>query len=308
MRRQRGVALILVLTMLSILIGISANYMLSISRETESIDIVNSRTQARYSAFAGVQYAQFAMQDGDKALRWTTDGRLFSTEFAGGVVYLRILPASGRIDINRAGVQLLTLLFEYAGFSEEQAEQVAANVVHWRGQSGALVAGAVSDEDYEDAGLAVPPHRAFYTVEELVQVLGMDLVRYNKIKSLVTVYGSARVNALAASDEVLKMLILSDENIAAIRTAHMNYITDDTPFPKELQVLSPFLTFKIRDNYYRVLSYAVAGNGTSEAVYSLIKSRRDKNGAFQTMQTGLLNAVERAEFIQMIEQEKAQEG
>lgn len=307
MRKQRGVALILVLTMLSVLIGISANYMLSISRETESIDIVNHRTQARYSAFAGIQYAQFAMQDSDKEIRWTTNGKLFTTELAGGIIYIQITPESGRIDINRATPELLALLFEYAGAAPEQAIYLADNVAHWRNREDIQVGQSAFDADYEAAGKALPAHRQFYAIEEITQVLGVNLSIYSKIKTLITVFGDGRVNLLSAADETLKALQLTDDDIIAVHNARETYYNDETAVPSNLLQLSPFLTFRMRGNYYRILSYAEAENGSSEAVFSVIKSRRNRQGAFDEMQRGLLSGKEREQFIARIKQEKTQQ-
>lgn len=308
MKKQRGVALILVLTMLSVLIGISANYILSVSRETESIDLINNRTQARYSAFAGIQYAQFAMQDPNKEIRWTTDGKLFTTELAGGVIYVQITPESGRIDINRASPELLALLFEYAGVTSEQAQQLVDNVRHWRNSKDLQVGQSVFDADYEAAGEALPAHREFYAIEEITQVLGVNLSIYSKIKSLITVFGNSRVNLLSAADETLKVLLLTDEDIMTIHNAREDYYDNETQIPSTLLQLSPFLTFRMRDNYYRVLSYAVAENGTSESVFSIIKNRRNSQGMLQEMQRGLLSDKERTTFIQRIKQAQQEDN
>lgn len=304
MNRQRGVALILVLTMLTVLIGIASNYILSVSRETESIDIINHRTQARYSAFAGIQYAQFAMQESDKELRWTTDGKLFTTSLAGGTIYVQITPESGRIDINTSTTELLAQLFEYAGAEPQQAQKLADNVAHWRRREDIQVGESAFDADYEFAGKPLPAHRPFYAIEEMTQVLGVNLAIYSKIKALITIFGDGRVNILSASDATLKALQLTDEDITAVHNAREAYYNDGTAIPPALLQLNTFLAFRKRGNYYRVLSYAEAENGSSEAVYSVIKSRRNRQGAFDEMQRGLLGGEERDAFIRRINQEK----
>lgn len=307
MKKQKGVALLLVLTMLSILVGIASNYVLTVSRETESIDITNNRTQARYSALSGIQYAQFAMQDNDEALRWSTNGKIFTIKLAGDKISVQILPESGRIDINRSNTKLLTLLFEYTGLDTKAAEHLANNVQHWRNPADLQIGDSVFDSDYQTSGKTPPPHRNFYAIEEIAQVSGMTLDIYSKIKPLITIFGSKRINALSASDETLKLLKISDNDITVLRSALTNYYNDNIPIPTEILQLSPFLIFREQDLYYRVLSYAVADNQTSEAVYAIIKNNQNRNGSFQTMQQELLSGKERQQLITKINTEKAQQ-
>lgn len=301
MKTQRGIALILVLTLLTLLIGLASNYILSVSREIEALDILNHRMQARYSALAGIQYAQFAIQEPDNTERWTTDGKLYTTTLAGGVIYALVKPESGRIDINGAGTELLTLLFEYAGIPTEQAQQLADNVAHWRHREDIQIGQSVFDSDYESNGLPLPAHRPFYVVEEVTQVYGVNLSTYRKIKPLITVFGGNRVNLLSAPDVVMQALQLTEEDITAIRLARQDYRESQAPPPAHLLNLSPFVSFNSRDNYYRVLSYAEADNGSTEAVFSVIKNRRNHHGLYQQMRRGLLSGQERADFLRHIQ-------
>lgn len=305
MKKQRGIALILVLTLLTVLIGLASNYILSISRETEALDILNNRTQARYSALAGIQYAQFAMQEPDQTKRWLTDGTLYRTTLADSTIYALVKPESGRIDINGANTELLALLFEFAGLSAEQAQQLADNVAHWRQREDIQVGQSVFDIDYESDGRPLPAHRPFYVTEEITQVYGVSLSVYRKIRPLITVFGSNRVNLLSASGAVMQALQLTDEDIAAIRLARQDYQENQTPLPGHLLNLSPFTSFNSRDNYYRVLSYAEADNGSTEAIYAVIKNRRNQQGLFQEMRRDLLSGQERADFLRHIQAMKA---
>ncbi len=56
--QQRGIVLIAVLSMLTVVISLSAAYVLSVSRDSESLDMLNARIQARYSAYSGIEYGQ----------------------------------------------------------------------------------------------------------------------------------------------------------------------------------------------------------------------------------------------------------
>ncbi|PID65986.1 MAG: hypothetical protein CR977_00005 [Gammaproteobacteria bacterium] len=299
--RQRGIALLTVLTMMAVLMLLAANYVLTVSRDTESIDTLNLRIQARYSAFSGIQYALFAMQDRDKEVRWTTDGKLYSVELAGGQVHARIMPESGRLDINVARPPLLRLLFEYAGADEEQAIQLTDNVMHWRNRQDMPVGNSVMDADYESAGLPLPAHRRFYAIEELAKVHGVTAAMYQRVKTLITVYGSNKINGLVAGEAMFLLLQLEPDAIAAIHNARDAYYADETPISPDVRGLSPFLTYNTRAGYYRVLAYATTADGHSEAVYSIIKNQRGRDGAYREMARGTVTGEARKQLIQAVQ-------
>lgn len=302
--QQRGMALILVLTTMTVLISLAANYVLTVSRDIESIDWLNSRIQARYSALSGIQYALFAMQDGDKDVRWTTDGQLYSVKLAGGEVFARIIPESGRLDINIARPPIMTLLFQYAGLEAEDAAKLMNNVMHWRNGTDTVMGNSVSDADYESDGLPLPAHRRFYTIEELSQVYGVTPQIYQRIKSLITVYGSNTINGLVASDAMLSMLELKNDDIASIHAARDAYYADETPIPSEVRGLSPYLAFDVRAAYYRVMAYGQTANGQTEAVYSIIKNQRSRDGSYREMMRDTVSGKDRQAFIRAVKNAK----
>lgn len=299
-KQQRGIALIMVLTMLALLMTLAANYVLTVSRDTESIDTLNSRIQARYSALSGIQYGLFAMQDRDKALRWTTDGQLHSVSLAGSQVYVRILPESGRLDINGARPQLLTLLFQYAGLDEIEAAKLKDNVLHWRNGADVGVGDSVLDDDYEAAGLSIPAHRRFYAIEEITQVYGVTPQIYRKIKPLITVYGGNVINGLVAPDAMFILLDLSEGEIEQIHSARAAYYADETAIPAEVRGLSPLMTFTPRAAYFRVMAYAETATGQTEAVYAIIKNQRTDDGSYREMRREMMSGAARRTFIQMV--------
>lgn len=309
-KQQRGIALLVVLSMMAVLTMLAANYVLTVSRDTQSIDTLNARIQARYSAYSGVQYALFAIQDRDKEVRWTTDGKLYSVELADGQIYTRIMPESGRLDINLARDPLLNLLFQYAGADKEQAVQLVNNVKHWRGKSDLVVGDSVSDADYESAGLPVPAHRRFYAIEEFAKVYGVTPTMYQRLKPLLTVYGNNTINGLVADDAMFRMLQLEPDQIAAIHQARIDYYDNETPIPPTVRKINSFLTFNARAAYYRVLAYATTASGQSEAVYSVIKNQRDRDGAYREMERGTVSGKARETLIQAVKtaQQTTEEG
>lgn len=113
--------------------------------------------------------------------------------------------SSGLVNLNLATESTLArFLVVVAELPDTQAEQLAAAIVAWRSPS------ATDDlvRAYQAAGLRQRPrHGRFETVEDLLQVAGMDLDLYVKIKDFLTVYGQdAGINIRHAPAEVLAVL------------------------------------------------------------------------------------------------------
>ncbi|MPV85724.1 type II secretion system minor pseudopilin [Ostreibacterium oceani] len=302
MKKQQGIVLIAVLVAMGVLLSLSANYVLNVNRETEAIDVVSTRVQARYSAYSGVNYAMYAMQDSDAEVRWKPDGRLYQATFSGGEVFVRIVSEAGRVDINQADQGLLTLLFVYAGLEEVDAEQLADNVMHWRGAGDVPVGSSVSDADYLQADLPLPKHRRFLFTEELAQVYGVSPATYRQIKPLITVYGGRKIDAMAAPDAVLAMLGLDEAAIAEVHALREAQHNDEVIAVESTELFGSYLAFGVRSRHYRVLSYAITPDGQSESVYAVMQARPDRNGAFQILVRGLLDAESKQGLIAAAEQ------
>jgi general secretion pathway protein K len=117
-----------------------------------------------------------------------------------------ITDETGKIDLNKAGADTLTSLFESAGVSPNDATTLAGRVVDWRSAGGD--ANGDTAEDYSDAGLGWRPRKApFQSVGELKLVLGITPSLFASIAPLVTVYShTANVNTAVASRAVLLAL------------------------------------------------------------------------------------------------------
>ncbi len=114
---------------------------------------------------------------------------------------------SSRIDINNVSVEVLSVLLErIAGLDSAEAVDLAENIVSWRsaGESPEL------KEYYEQLD---PPYENkgsdFEVVEELLLVKGMSKEIFSKIKNIITVYGTERVNINTAGLDVLYALGLN---------------------------------------------------------------------------------------------------
>lgn len=187
-RRQRGVALLVVLwacTLLAILLG---GYAMLARTEGLQARYQFAQTQAHYAAEAGLMRGIYALQDPQAPQRWITDGRPYPFAFDGARVAVSIVSETGKVDLNAASADVLLNLFRAAGMPDAQAQAVTRNVVDWRSFTVSPVS-TVPNAAYAQAGLDYGPrHGPFGTVEELQMVLGMDPAVYRAVASQVTLW------------------------------------------------------------------------------------------------------------------------
>jgi len=206
MKSQRGVALILVLWVITLLSVIAGNFAFSMRTESQMARNLLSTAQAQAQADAGLQRAWYELLKPPTELqRWTVDGSVHELVGEGAALRISIQDESGKIDINTASEALLRGLFRSVGVSEEDAAALADCVQDWR-EGGSLkrLHGAKVD-DYRKAGRNYgPPNAPFTTVDELLRVLGVTPQMFRLLEPMVTVHTrQAGVNTAVAQRATL---------------------------------------------------------------------------------------------------------
>ena len=204
-RRQRGIALVLVLWVTVLLSVIVGSFTLVSRVETMQARNQLDVTRAYFAAEAGLHRAVAAMNVNDPQRQWVPDGRVYEMRFAGADVEIRVVDESGRIDLNAAQQDQLLSLFESQGLERQRAEELTDAILDWRDPDDLVRNFGAEDPDYEAAGYAYGAKDApFDTVEELQQVMGMNYELYKQVEPAVTVYsGRSQVNLNLAPREVL---------------------------------------------------------------------------------------------------------
>lgn len=205
---QKGVALLVVLWLLILLTIVVGVYAILTRTEALQARFLLDTTKARYAAEAGLHRAAYEMFNPDMETRWVGDGRAYSIEFGDATIEIRITDESGKININRADVDLLTELFFQQGVDELVAVSLADAVIDWRdgddlpGEYGAEI------EEYDAQGFPYgPANQPFQSVDEIQQVIGMTQEMFNDIRDLLTVSGGGgRPNPAFAPAEVVALL------------------------------------------------------------------------------------------------------
>lgn len=187
-RRQRGVALLLVLWACALLAVLLAGYAAVVHTEAVLARYQLAHTRAHYAAEAGLVRALRGLHDDRDAQRWIGDGRLYTMQYGGAEVRIRAVDESGKVDLNSASPEVLQGLFRAAGLAPADAQVLAAHVVEWRTLP-AFEDTAGDVADYAAAGRHYAPrHGPFASVEELQMVLGMTPALYRTLAPHITLW------------------------------------------------------------------------------------------------------------------------
>lgn len=207
-RRQRGVVLVIVLWVITLLIIIAGSFAYSLRIETTLATHALDQARARAVAEAGVAYAMLQVLNPppEEEERWPVDGRTRYWRFAGASLEIRVRDTSGRIDLNRAERELLKGLFVLEGrLDEQQADILMDAIEDFRDPDDLARLNGAEDAEYQAAGREFGPKNAlFESVDELQQVLGVETSLYQRVSKYLTVYSNqSGVNPAVASAEVL---------------------------------------------------------------------------------------------------------
>jgi general secretion pathway protein K len=203
---QGGVALVLVLWVITLLTVIAANFAFSMRGEAHITRNLLFAAQAQAQADGGVWRAVYELlkPPGD-AQRWQGNGLVHQLNTAEAELLISILDESGKIDLNAAPEDLLKGLFLSVGIGQEAAVSLADAIVDWRDPDKLKRLHGAEETEYRAAGKEyVPSNAPFETLDELQRVMGMTPELYRKLAQSLTVYSRQQsVNALVAPREVL---------------------------------------------------------------------------------------------------------
>lgn len=186
---QQGVALVLVLWVITLLSVIAGNFAYSMRSEAQIASNLLHVAQAQAQADAGFHRALFELLKPPTDLqRWQANGVEHAFVLDGVELRVSVLDESGKIDLNVAPDALLKGLFKSAGLSEEASTELL---------------GKVRPTNATNAANTTPP-KPFESVDDLQKVEGMNAALFQKLAPALTVYsGIGIINAQVAAREVL---------------------------------------------------------------------------------------------------------
>ena len=224
LRKARGLALIAVLLLVSLLSVLAVGVLESVRRHA----------QLAQRSFEAVQLQEVA----DSALRIellelsapaagsTSPPSIgahqtsHSTMVLGVAVTLTIGFEAGRIDLNAADRDLLTAVFAASDFSADDAATLAERIIDWRDPDDQRTSQGAERPEYQSAGRHDGPrNRPFKTITEVRRVLGMENVS-DELLDAFTVYSHvAGVRESAAPPAVTRALHWADGRQQSISLA-----------------------------------------------------------------------------------------
>lgn len=227
MSRQEGMALVLVLWIMSLLTIMAGSYALTIRREISLVSVTLDNAKLKALAEAGLNVAAAMLFYQDAKSTWRGDGSIYSFQFKEAEIRLRIFSESGKIDINKADENVLRAIIKTTPAEEHQQQEIVDAILDWRDKDEWVRIHGAEAQQYRDAGLSYRPlNNDFQTLEELQLVLGMDDDIYTPLAAAMTVYAKQKtVNMAMASRQVLMAVsnvdvILLEEFLAQREASH----------------------------------------------------------------------------------------
>ena len=234
----RGIALVVVLWMLTLMAVIAASFTTTTRTETRLARNLVENAKAEALADAAVHRAIVGLLDGDPDARWAADGTLYEFAMDDGTAWITIQDETGKIDLNAGSQNLMVALLDAADVPLAEADSLSDAIIDYRDSDDQRRPSGAEDDDYRDAGLPWgAKDRPFEAVEELRRVLGMTPELYDRISPYLTVYtGQRGVNAAAFRAGALA----ADDNDAASDEADANADQDAAPeaAPVDMELLA----------------------------------------------------------------------
>lgn len=213
MNKQQGMALVLVLWILSLLTIMAGSFALSMRRETVIVAGLKDNAQAMAVTESGVTIAEFMLLNPDPNKRWRADGSIYQIDAENAKLRIRLLSETGKVNINLADQNVLENMMKHApnGSAAQLPSAMinrAAAMIDWRDSDDLVSINGAEKKQYQNASLNdQPSNKPFQTLEELQRVLSMDEATLKWLEPLITVYSDTpEVNLQLASKDVLQVL------------------------------------------------------------------------------------------------------
>jgi len=188
-KRQRGLALVMVLWLVMLLSIIASGHTYNVHIETRLAAAHVQKAKARASVEAGLSFAILQLLTTNTANAWPIDGTVGQFRFADTEVLVAIRDATGLIDINAASPDLLQNLTSALEVDPVRQKRIIAGILDWRDGDNLTHLDGAEDSDYVTSGLPwTPRDGAFSSVEELRYVMGITQRLFNDMAPFVTVY------------------------------------------------------------------------------------------------------------------------
>lgn len=276
---QEGIALVVVLWAVALLSVLLLALLQEWQLETRlQADFLQKR-RCRHLAEAGFHYTigkimalkqaeadPEAAAAGDLTL-WRPDGTVNRLEWGDDRLEIRIFDEGGKINLNRAGAEILINLFMALGYNEAEAAKRVRAILSWRGSDFLL---PQSRPDYSFYLQQIPPYRLknkpFDTVEEVRWVWGCADLSPRLVNEIFTVQEvEANINLNAAGRPVLEALGLPGAAAAALEQLRSQQLLENFEALSSSLGLDPLFQFRAPISFRSSDRFTILATGSSAA-------------------------------------------
>lgn len=226
--RQQGLALVIVIWILTLLTLMAGSFALSMRRESSVGYAITSNAKALALAESGLYLAEFNLGQTDPEQRWLANGTIYEIIGRESRMRIRVFSEAGKVDINMAGEEPLAAVLKSVLPDDWERQHLLNAILDWRDADDDTRTQGAEKRQYKSAGLSYgPTNAAFQSLEELQLVLGMNEAVYNAIQPYITVYSSAaEPNPRDASPELLNILAADLKDRGIQDAALQNSVTE----------------------------------------------------------------------------------
>ncbi|MBK8750410.1 general secretion pathway protein GspK [Candidatus Contendibacter odensensis] len=272
---QRGMVLVIVLWIVTLLAVMAGGFAYSMRVETRLATSAVERAQARALAEAGVAYALTWQLDPEVQKQWPPNGDPHEWMFGNGRLRIEVTNAGGLVNLNTADAELLKALLKTAGVATGDQDRMVEAILDWRrnpGDQQMLGVGSTTT-----AGPKIAP---FESLDELGQILGITRELHERLAHMATVYSfHYGVNPELAPIQVLPALGLDERTIADYVQARARAAADGSSPPPSLpQGNNPSFFSQSRSTVYHIAVAAETGPGTAVTVKAVFDTQSGTSG------------------------------
>jgi general secretion pathway protein K len=187
--RQQGMALILVLWLIVLLSVMAAGHSRNVHTDTRLASRQVEVAKARGLAEAGINHVILEMLADDSTDEISIDGTVFAIDVYDTTVTLAVRKASGLVDLNAAGPDLLDAVLQACGVEGGRRPALIDAILDWRDGDELTHLNGIEDKDYLAAGLPwTSRDDRFKAIDELKYLPGVDQGLFERMAPLVTVH------------------------------------------------------------------------------------------------------------------------
>ena len=277
---QRGMVLVIVLWIVTLLAVMAGGFAYSMRVETRLATSAVERAQARALVEAGVAYALAWQRDPEAQKLWSPNGDPHDWEFGGGQVQIRVEDAAGRVSLNNADPRLLRQLLIGVGVAEADVEKRVATIADWRDPDDQTQPGGAETIEYRSADRTGPKNAPFESVEELPQVLGIDRDTAQRLAGLMTTETLiSGINLQLASLAVLRAATgLDEQALTDYVSARAQAVSEGAAPPPLPPGDGVFFSSGSRSDIYHITVTAQAGTGATVSAEAVVSTQNPSQG------------------------------